>query len=373
MKYWAALLLLAGCEPNDYYGAGVELDPPTHLRYDVEPSGKPGNPAGVVLRWDGASDPDVDGWNVYARNATSGSWQFSGSTTSNSFHDNGQPELQYYVTAYGPGDSESGGSNVVTVDERLALSRPNTLTSVTLNGAVALIWSDNSYQTSPQAFSYYRVYGAGHDLDANRCAAEWQLEGTTVAPEFRVAALANGVPRCFAVSAISVEGFESLWSPTQADTPRPDARNVALSTRQSADPTAGFRFWRDQNANGKAESGELGRIGAGSQSDVDFSVERDGAGKIFLTPVRAGTTIARYGNRPIGDLTEIDQAPITGYARGALEAVPGWGYVFQMNAADAFFRYGAVRVSHVGRDLIILDWSFQTDPGNPELSRGVAP
>lgn len=370
MRYWVTCVLLAGCEQDRLIGIGVPLDPPTRLHYDVEPSGTPGNPAGVVLRWDAASDPDVDGWNVYARNATSGPWAFSGSTTSNSFHDNGTPELQYYVTAYGRGDSESSGSNVVTVDERLALARPNSLTSVTLNGAVALFWSDNSNQGSPQGFSYYRIYGTGYDLDANRCDPAWQLEGTTVAPEFRVAALPNGVPRCFAVSAISVEGFESLWSPTRADTPRPDARNVALSTKQAADPTAGFRFWRDQNANGKAELSELGRLGAGSAPDVDFSVDRDAAGRIYLTPVRAGSMIALYGNRTIGDLTEIDLAPTTGYARSALEAVPGWGYVFQMSGGDQFFRYGAVRVSHVGRDLIILDWSFQTDPGNPELNRG---
>ena len=372
MRYWLACLLLAGCEPG-YLNGIIDLDPPTRLSYTVEPSGKPGDPAGVILRWDNTNNPDVDGWNVYARSATSGPWAFRASTNSNSFHDNGRPELEYYVTASGPGDSESGASNVVHVDERLALARPNTLTSVTLNGAIALIWSDNSYQGSPQGFSYYRVYGASYDQNGNRCGTAWDLEGTTVAPEFRVAALPNGVPRCFAVSAISVEGFESLWSPTQSDTPRPDARNVVLTTRQSADATAGLRFWRDTNNNAKADPGELGRVGPGSAADVDFSVERDGAGRIYLTPVRTGTTIALYGNRPIGDLTEIDYAPTTGYARAGLEAVPGWGYVFQMNGGDQFFRYGAVRVSHVGRDLIILDWSFQTDPGNPELSRGVAP
>ena len=368
MRYWLACLFLAGCDPGSFAGI-INLAPPTHLTYTVEPSGKPGDPAGVILRWDQANDPNVDGWNVYARSATSSPWAFRASTHSNSFHDNGRPELEYYVTAHGPGDSESPASNAVMIDERLALARPNSLTSITLNGAVALIWSDNSYQASPQGFSYYRVYGASYDLDANRCASAWQLEGTTVAPEFRVAALPNGVPRCFAVSAISIEGFESLWSPTQADTPRPDARNIVLTTRQLADPTAGFRFWRDANGNGKAEAGELGRVGTGSSPDIDFSVDRDGAGRIYLTPVRTGTTVALYGNRPIGDLTDIDQAPTTGYARGALEAVPGWGYVFQMNGGDQFFRYGAVRVSHVGRDLIILDWSFQTDPGNPELSR----
>ena len=51
----------------------------------------------------------------------------------------------------------------------------------------------------------------------------------------------------------------------------------------------------------------------------------------------------------------------------AAEAVPGWGYVFQMNGGDGFARYGAVRVTHVGQDYLILDWAYQTDPGNPEL------
>ncbi len=41
-----------------------------------------------------------------------------------------------------------------------------------------------------------------------------------------------------------------------------------------------------------------------------------------------------------------------------------------MLAGDAFPRYGAVRVTHVGRDFVIFDWSYQTDPGNPELAVG---
>ena len=48
-------------------------------------------------------------------------------------------------------------------------------------------------------------------------------------------------------------------------------------------------------------------------------------------------------------------------------AIPGYGYVFEMDGGDGFKRYGAVRVTHVGQTLLILDWAFQTDPGNPEL------
>jgi acyl-coenzyme A thioesterase PaaI-like protein len=39
-----------------------------------------------------------------------------------------------------------------------------------------------------------------------------------------------------------------------------------------------------------------------------------------------------------------------------------------MDVGDGFARFGGIRVTHVGRDWMIFDWSYQTDPGNPELS-----
>jgi hypothetical protein len=38
-----------------------------------------------------------------------------------------------------------------------------------------------------------------------------------------------------------------------------------------------------------------------------------------------------------------------------------------MSGGDGFARYGALRVTHVGANFLILDWAFQTDPGDPEL------
>ena len=49
-----------------------------------------------------------------------------------------------------------------------------------------------------------------------------------MAPEFLAAALANGVPRCFTVTAVSVDGLESPQSPLRGDTPRFDSRNILL-------------------------------------------------------------------------------------------------------------------------------------------------
>jgi hypothetical protein len=114
---------------------------------------------------------------------------------------------------------------------------------------------------------------------------------------------------------------------------------------------------------------KLGMVGSGNLADNDFSVERDVSGALFLTPVRAGTGVNVYGSVPVEDLTSIDYAANGNYPTSGVEALPGWGYVFEMDGGDGFFRYGAVRVTHVGQNYLILDWAFQTDPGNPELIR----
>ncbi|HXG44958.1 MAG TPA: hypothetical protein VNJ71_09410 [Gemmatimonadales bacterium] len=367
---WLAFVFLGfgACRETQVIAPGGGLlPPPANVRYVLEPSGTPGAPAAIVLHWDWSADPDLAVWHVYSRASTSDAYRLRGSTTSNSFHDEGIPHLQYYVTAEDIAGGESAPSAVVTVDERLALEAPKTLTSTTLNGAIALAWSDNPYQGDPSRFALYRVYSTSYDLDANLCGATWSLEGTTVAPEFVAGALPNGIARCFAVAAISVEGYESLWSPIRFDTPRPDARNVVLYARQVQDAGSGFRFWRDLDGDLVADPGELGLVLSGSSGLADFSVERDPSGALFLTPVRAGTGVVVYGNAPVADLTSIDVAPNVRYGRNGVEALPGWGYVFETAAADGFARYGAVRVTHVGQTFLILDWAFQTDRGNPEL------
>jgi hypothetical protein len=192
-----------------------------------------------------------------------------------------------------------------------------------------------------------------------------------VAPEFIVGALTNGVPRCFAVTAVSVDGFESDRSPLRPDTPRPDTRNIVLYAFQFQTPGSGFRFWDDLNGDGLVQRpAELGlvRDGSGVEGDIDFVVDRDGAGDLFLTPERAGTGVEYYdANNPAEDLTSIDFAEDRIYRTSGIPALPGYGYVFEMDGGDGFKRYGAVRVSHVGQDFLILDWAYQTDPGNPEL------
>jgi len=368
MRVLVSLVLLAtvACQPSVIGpgGGGGAPSTPANLTYELEPSGDPNRPLGILLSWDDVTDANLSGYRIYSRSSTSGSFGLRGETSSNTFHDNGVPHLQYLVTAMNDAGEESGNSNAITVDERLQLDPPGWLSSISLNGAIHLEWDDSSYITAPARFKWYRIYSTGYDLDARLCGTNWLLEGTTVAPEFLASAMSNAVPRCFGISAVSREGYESLWSPLRQDTPRPDARNTLMYALQVNGTQAGFRFWDDVNGDGRGQVSELGLVKSGSATDVDFRITRGTADTMWIEPVFSGTRIQVYGQ--VADLTSIDFAPATGYTRNAIQAVPTYGYVFEI-VEGSTVRYGALRMTHVGRDYVIFDWSFQTDPGNPEL------
>ena len=375
MRYLSRYTLLAGglfgwaCR-SDTTNVGSTLPPPQNLAYQLDPSGTPGQPAGILLVWDDVQSASLGGYLIYSRASTTGAYGLRGETSSNTFHDNGVPHLQYYVTAADLNGGESNASNVITVDERLQLPQPASLTSISLNRAIHLQWADNAALSDPNRFNWYRVYSMPYDLDQDACITQADsifLEGTTVSDEFLATLLTNGVPRCFGVSAISVEGYESLWSPLWHDTPRPDARNVLVSALEVTAAQSGFRFWNDANSNGRGDPGELGLVQDGNRTDIDFSVHLQASDStLWIVPKFAGDSMQVYGSAPVTDLTSVDFAPANGYSDKMFQAVPGWGYVFQRNE-NGQYHYAALRVTAVGRQYIIFDWSAQTDPGNPEL------
>jgi len=374
MRHLSRYTLLAGgllgwaCR-SDTTNVGSTLPPPQHLAYQLDPSGTPGQPAGILLVWDDV--PGAGGYLIYSRGNTTGAYGLRGETSSNTFHDNGVPHLQYYVTTADVNGGESDASNVITVDERMQLPQPASLTSISLNQAIHLQWADNAALSAPTRFNWYRVYSMPYDLDQDACITQPDsifLEGTTVSDEFLATLLTNGVPRCFGVSAISVEGYESLWSPLWHDTPRPDARNVLVSAFEVTAAQSGFRFWNDANSNGRGDPGELGLVQDGNRTDIDFWVHlRASDSTLWIVPQFAGDSIRLYDStQAVSDLTSIDYAPASGYTRNMIQAVPGFGYVFQRNE-NSQYHYAALRVTAVGRRYVIFDWSAQTDPGNPEL------
>jgi len=251
------------------------------------------------------------------------------------------------------------------------LPAPDSLGSVSLDHAVELHWADNAFLSAPSRFQWYTIYSTSYNLDNGLCGTSWEVEGTTVAPEFLVGALTNGVPRCYTTTAIATDGSESGRSPLWQDTPRPDARNVLVYADGTNLALSGFRFWDDLDGDGVGDPGELGLVGSGASSDADLMIHRNADSTLSITPVFSGTNVRFYAAGPVDDLTSIDFAPVGGYGHGALLAMPGYGYVFEIregpNPTD--LHYAALRVTHVGRQYVIFDWSIQTDFGNPELLR----
>lgn len=348
-------------------GPGTSLLPPQNLSYQLDPSGNPTSPAGILLVWDDVLSSSLGSYRVYSRATTTGAFGLRGETSSNTFHDNGVPHLQYAVSSVDLNGAESALSAAITVDQRLALQAPTSISSIALDSAVHLDWADNAFLTNPTRFKWYRVYSTGYNLNQNLCDTTWSLEGTTVSHTFLVAQLANGVPRCFATSAISVEGYESLWSPLWQDTPRPDGRNALVYANEVQPTLAGFRFWNDLNNNGYPDPGELGLVQSGSSTSIDFWVHlQTSDSTLWIVPAFAGDSMQLYSTQPIADLTSIHTAPAGGYTRNMYQAVPGYGYVFQRNEAGAY-HYMALRVTAVTRQYVIFDWAVQSDPGNPAL------
>ena len=356
----ALAMIAAACTTTNTVVAPVDpLLAPMNLTYELVPSGDPTQPVGILLRWDPPADARVTTYNVYSRGTNAGTWYLRATTTSPSFYDLGNPDLQYSVTSADAGYTESPLSNIVTVNAANQLPAPAGLVPVSLNTAIQLSWSVNARLAAPALFSYYRVYSTPYTLSSGLCTAAWVLEGTTVSEDFIASGLPNGSPRCFAVSAVSTDGHESDWSVPTYDTPRYDARNILVTAFQVTPATSGFSFY-------DPPSQTIGLVTSGARTDIDFRVDRHADASLWLLPIISGTTVASLG--PVADLTAIDIAPVGGYGTAAAPAVTGNGYVFRITLTDGY-HYGGVRVTALGANYVILDWSYQTDPGNPELRR----
>lgn len=247
------------------------------------------------------------------------------------------------------------------------LRAPASLTSTTLDNAIELIWSDDSYQSNPTNFRHYTVWSSAYDLDAGVCLDPWSVEGTSVAPRFVVSAITNSIPRCFRVNGEALDGGVSAYSPIRFDTPRYGSAVLQLRAAQVAPLSAGFTFWRDLDGDQRTTRNELGWVGSESDPGIDLALDLIG-GELLLTPVRPGVRILAWPTL-VASLADIDLAPATGYGRNAVAAVAGSGYVIEMDGPDGYRRYGALRVIGQGPSFIYFEFAFQGDPGNPELLR----
>jgi hypothetical protein len=353
------LCTLAACDPIT--DPLISPDAPANVTYELVPSGDPNAPAGVLLTWDIPSSGRAISFNVYGRDASASDWQLRATTTSPTFHDAGIPQAQYYVSTRDANGNEIAQSSVITIDLGPRLPAPEGLASISLDGAIHLTWKSNAVDAAHGTFDHYRVYSTAYDAARGVCTADWVVEGTTVTDAFLVGNLTNGVSRCFAVSAITVDGHESLWSDSRLDTPRFDAHNAVVYATAARRDSSGFLF-RDEL------SGTIGVVGAATRTDLDFVLERHADGSLWFTPGRSGVTMMLYSSQPVAELTSIDRAPSTGFGSVTIEALPGYAYVFRVVKADGV-HFASVRVAFMTDSYVVFDWSYQSAAGNAELSR----
>lgn len=356
-----AVVALAACSTSDRVtGNNFNLTPPSNLTYQLIPSGNADQPEGIDLRWDPVNDPNISDYAVFSRASTGDQWSLRAQTTSPSFEDLGQPDLQYYVATEAADGSMSAPSNVVTVDNTNKLPPPDSLSAIALDQAVELSWAPNARLADPSAFSYYRVYSTVYHAGTNLCDTQWVLEGTTVSEDFIASGLPNGQPRCFDVSAISFDGHESDWPTPIAIAPSATAGDVVLFASQDSLGKSGVTLGSSTRAREMTASG--------ARTDIDFRVDRHADGSMWIVPVKSGTTVALYSTQPISSLSAMSVAPTSGFSSGAIQAKVKLGYVIQTARGDGM-HYASVRVAAVGHNFIVFEWSYQRNPGDPVLNR----
>ena len=221
----AALVAACNNNNNNVLNNYVPPAPPVGLVYQLNLGEQVGSDSiiepGVLLSWLPPNpDSTIQDFVVYGSDSTdSAGFVRRAVTTSISFHDAGQPQVQYYVTSQDVNAVESAPSNIVFIDASDTVEAPTSLTGTPLDSAALLQWSDNSI-TGPNGsrFDYYRVYS--DSASGSTCiGASEVLEGTTVSNGFVITGVANGVTRCYFVTAVTRSGHESSISPVAFLTP----------------------------------------------------------------------------------------------------------------------------------------------------------
>jgi len=240
---------------------------------------------------------------------------------------------------------------------------PEAMEIVALDGAAFLRWSDESRGASD--FSHYRVYLTGSETDF--------LLGESDSEGFLDLLATNGTTYSYFVTAVDRDGHESAAGPLASGTPRPDYHNEWLWTVEDVPSAAGFRFRGDES---------IDPVVPGNDPTRHFRLETDAGGSWIVPGPGAqvhgsafATTALTCGVGADAGCVALEEAPLGGYVATAVQVLPQSTYVLRVTGDDGLTHYGALRVTLLGQDqngdrIMIFDWSYQLQPGNPSLTPG---
>jgi hypothetical protein len=356
----AALLVLVGCETTlgpDIPGAPRDVTASYYAR-------------AVTVSWELAPDWDGETFRIYAKRATDAQYYLVAEVTSCaagvcSYTDaniEAGRSYDYYVAAVSDTGDETASDSAVRVEVPSATPPPvpSGATVVALDHANFVTWDDNARNAAD--FSHYRVW-----LRAAN-GSEFLL-GETDSEGFLDLRAENGITYSYFVTAVDNDGHESDGSALAAGTPRPDYHGEWIYAHEDVPALSGFRFQTDE--------GDLAIVD-GNGATWDFRIESDGVQWWLRTGTGAAvhdnggfiTKALKCGVGADFDCTDVSVAPTTNYATGLFEMIPETTYVVRVNDGGQLY-YGAIRVVFLGFDqsdaIMIFDWAFQLQAGNPNL------
>jgi len=212
--------------------------------------------------------------------------------------------------------------------------------SVTGDGEVTVYWRANQESD----IDYYKVYRNSAPTGT------FTLVGSSPGTSFVDNTVTNGNTYYYAVSAVDLAGQESveLSFENVFDTPRPEGFGVSLTNHSTADALSGWDF-----------SAQTRRPSLDALTDIYY----DAVGGSFLVYVPADTKIQDAGYVALRD---VDFAPPTGWsADGQVEAIIGHSYIVLTRDNH----YAKFEVKSRDITAMVMDWAYQIDPNNPELTR----
>lgn len=327
----------------------------------------------VTVEWELGGGWDGETFRVYSRRVTDADFFLIADVTSCSdglcsyvdWNVVAGETYEYRVSAIDPGsgaETLTASSVQVFVPTPTPPPVPSTTQVIALDGAAYFTWGADA--RSAADFSHYRVY-----QDASGTS---YLLGETDSEGFLDLLAANGTTYSYFVTAIDTDGHESSGSAAASGTPRPDYSGEWIYDHFD-DPTAsGFRFPEDDATY---------PIVPGTDTSRDFHVETDAGGAWWLVPNVAAsvavyptgfaTTALKCGVGADADCVDVSVAPSSGYVTADVELLPQTSYVIRIGSGASAY-HGVIRVAFQGFDqngdaIMIFDWAFQLQAGNPNL------
>ena len=270
----------------------------------------------------------------------------------------------YFVSALDPDtgvETDSERTVRVSVPSFSPPTVPTDLEVVALDATNYIRWSDDSRSASD--FASYRIY-----LLSDQGATQTLL-GHSDSPGFLDALAENGVTSSYAVSSVDVYGHESDTGDSAQGTPRPDFTGELVYSFMDEPSLSGFRF---------SESDQLDPIVPGGSLTRHLRLETDASGwwlrpgpSAEVFPEGVFTTELKCGVAADAQCQDWTTAPLTGYSTVEIAVEPEFTYIWRV-FDDGVARFGAIRVTLLGTDqsgaaLMIFDWAYQLQAGNPQL------